>query len=49
MRLFAGQRAWVVQRISASSSTALIVLGVLALPFAPPAKARHPAACWAGR
>ena len=36
MRLFAGQRAWVVQRISAVLLLALIVLGVLALPFAPP-------------
>lgn len=36
MRLFDGQRAWVVQRISASLLLALIVFGVLALPFAAP-------------
>ena len=33
MRLFDGQRAWVVQRISA---LLLLVLAVLALPFASP-------------
>ena len=36
MRLFDGQRAWVVQRISALLLLVLIVFGVLALPFAPP-------------
>ncbi len=36
MRLFDGQRAWVVQRISALLLLVLIVFGVLALPFASP-------------
>ena len=36
MRLFDGQRAWVVQRVSALLLLVLIVFGVLALPFAPP-------------
>ena len=36
MRLFDGQRAWVVQRISALLLLVLILFGVLALPFAPP-------------
>ena len=36
MRLFDGQRAWVVQRISALLLLVLIVFSVLALPFAPP-------------
>ena len=36
MRLYDGQRAWVVQRISALLLLVLIVFGVLALPFASP-------------
>lgn len=36
MRLFDGQRAWVIQRISALLLLLLILCGVLALPFAPP-------------
>jgi len=36
MRLFDGQRAWVIQRISALLLLMLILFGVLALPFAPP-------------
>ena len=36
MRLFDGQRAWVVQRVSALLLLVLIVFGVLALPFASP-------------
>lgn len=36
MRLFDGQRAWVVQRVSALLLLVLIVFGVLALPFAAP-------------
>ena len=36
MRLFDGQRAWVVQRISALLLLVLIMVGVLALPFASP-------------
>lgn len=36
MRLFDGQRAWVIQRISAVLLLVLIVLAVLALPFASP-------------
>ncbi len=36
MRLFDGQRAWLVQRISALLLLVMIVFGVLALPFAPP-------------
>jgi succinate dehydrogenase / fumarate reductase membrane anchor subunit len=36
MRLFDGQRAWVIQRISALVLLVLILFGVLALPFAPP-------------
>lgn len=36
MRLFAGQRAWLVQRISAVLLLVMIVFGVLALPFSAP-------------
>ncbi len=36
MRLFDGQRAWVIQRISALLLLVLIVLATLALPFAAP-------------
>lgn len=35
MRLFDGQRAWLVQRISALLLLVLIVCGLLTLPFAP--------------
>ena len=36
MRLFTGQRAWVVQRLSALLLLVLILLAMLALPFASP-------------
>ena len=36
MRLFDGQRAWVVQRLSALLLLVLILLAMLALPFASP-------------